>query len=263
MRVLTAVMLLAAACGDNLAHEDELPDIALERAWRGDDLPGCAIASPLLVESRGEPVLLAALASGDLIASAVDDGHELFRVALPAPADHVAHIAATPGVFGSRVVIPFMVESASTGERVAHQVVVLDLEERALDLDFPLLTLEASVPAQDGSGEVAFLPSNEYSRSAIPVAHPAGTTNGLAYVSFGNLQDIQPWHGWLFEIDLDAWAAGGGAVSAVFLATPESDCGPAGESGSSGMICGGGIWSPPGPTLFDTGDGDYELYVAT
>jgi len=264
MRALTAAVLLAAAaCGDNLAHEDELPGIALERAWRGDDLPGCAIASPLLVASRGEEVLLAALASGDLVASSTTDGHEVFRVALPAPADHVAHIAATPGVFGSRVVVPFMIEYASTGERIAHQVAVLDLEERALDLDFPLLTLEASIPASDGSGDVEFSPANAYSRSAVPVAHPAGSANGVAYVGFGNLQDIQPWHGWLFEIDLDAWQAGDEPVSAVFLATPESDCGPDGESGSSGMICGGGIWSPPGPTLFDKGGGDYELYVAT
>lgn len=261
----TRVVVLAlavTACGDNLSHEDQVAGVALERAWRGADQPDCAIASPLLVESRGEELLLAALASGDLVASSVADGHEVFRVALPAPAEQKVHVAATPGLSGSRVVVPFMLEDAGSGERLAHQVAVLDLEARALDADFPLLTLEAGIPATDGSGEVAFSPANAYSRSQVPVAHPAGSTLGLAYVGFGNLQDIQPWHGWLFEIDLDAWAAGGEAVSAVFLATPESDCGPAGESGSSGMICGGGIWSPPGPTLFEK-DGDYQLYVAT
>jgi hypothetical protein len=262
-RLAVLVLAAAAGCGDNHPHQDDLDVVSLERSWRGDDVPACAIASPLLVSSRGEDVLVAALADGTLIASSPVDGREIFQVGLPAPADHVAHIAATPGLFGTRVVVPFMIRRADGGERISHQVAVLDLEARALDVGFPLLTLEASLPASDGSGEVAFLPSNAYSRSEVAVAHPAGSTHGLAYVAFGNLQDIQPWHGWLFEIDLDAWAAGGEPVSAVFLATPESDCGPDGESGASGMICGGGIWSPPGPTLFETDGGEFELYVAT
>jgi hypothetical protein len=259
--ILAAVAV--AACGDNIPHPDELTEVGLERVWRGDDVPGCSIASPLLVESRGEEVLLAALASGEVVATSPADGSEVFRVALPAPADRWAHAAATPGVFGSRVLLPYMVRRNDNGERVAHRVAVLDLEARALDPDFPIIELSASVPASDGSGDVEFLAANAYSRSAVPIAHPAGSNHGLAYVGFGNLQDIQPWHGWLFELDLDAWAAGDDAISAVLLATPESDCGPAGESGSSDMICGGGIWSPPGPTLHETGDGDFELYVAT
>lgn len=263
-RCLLAAAFAAApiACGDNLPRADQAPALGLERAWRSPDLPGCTIASPLLVESRGQEVLLAALASGDVVATSSADGSEVFRVNLTAAAGRTTHIAATPGVFGSRVVIPYMVLQSDTGERVAHRVVVLDLETRALASSFPPLTLTASVPASDDSGEVEFLAANAYSRSAVPVAHPAGSTFGLAYVAFGNLQDIQPWHGWLFEIDLDAWAAGGERISAVLLATPETDCGPPGESGSSDMICGGGIWSPPGPTLFERDDG-FELYVAT
>lgn len=252
----------AAACGDDLPRGDEVAAVRLERAWRSEDAPGCAIASPLLVESRGEEVLLAALASGDLIATSPADGRELFRISLTAAAGEVTHIAATPGVSGSRVVIPYMVRRDDTGERVAHRVAVLDLETRSLAAGFPTITLAASLPASDGSGDVEFLPSNAYSRAAVPVAHPAGTTFGLAYAAFGNLQDIQPWHGWLFEIDLDAWTGGGDPISAVLVATPESDCGPAGESGANDMICGGGIWSPPGPQLFER-EGDFELYVAT
>lgn len=262
-RLAALALVAAAGCGDNIPHRDELAEVGLDRIWRGDDLPGCSIASPLLVESRGEEVLLASLASGGVVATSPADGSEVFRVALPVPADRWAHAAATPGVFGSRVVLPYMVRRNDNGDRVAHRVAVLDLETRALDPDFPTIELSASVPASDGSGDVEFLAANSYSRSAVPVAHPAGSSHGLAYVGFGNLQDIQPWHGWLFELDLDAWAAGGDAISAVLLATPESDCGPDGESGSSDMICGGGIWSPPGPTLYETEDGDFELYVAT
>jgi hypothetical protein len=263
--ILTAALAAAAAvagCGDDLPRADEVAALRLERAWRGADLPGCAIASPLLVSSRGAEVVLAALATGELVATSPDDGSEVFRVALPAPDGQIAHIAATPGLVGSRVVVAFMLERADTGERIAHQVAVVDLEARALDPGFPVITLAASQPASDGSGPVEFVPANSYSRAAVAIAQPAGSRHGLAYVGFGNLRDIQPWHGWLFEIDLDAWGGGGEPVSAVLLTTPESDCGPAGESGSSGMICGGGIWSPPGPTVFAQ-DGDFELYVAT
>ncbi len=260
--VAALALVATAACGDDLPRGGELEEVRLERAWRSDDAPGCTIASPLLVESRGAPVLLAALATGDVVATSPEDGSEVFRLELPAPAGQWAHAAATPGAFGSRVVIPYMLRRDDGGERMAHLVAVLDLEARALDPAFPIIELDASVPASDGSGDVEFLPANAYSRSAVPIAHPAGSSHGLAYIGFGNLQDIQPWHGWLFEIDLDAWAAGGDAISAVLLATPESDCGPAGESGSSDMICGGGIWSPPGPTLHEE-DGDFELYVAT
>ena len=258
-----AAAAAAASCGDNLSAPEQPDGLLLERVWRGDDLPGCTIASPLLVESRGEDVLLTALASGGVVGSSPVDGRELFRVSLPAPAGQWAHAAATPGVFGSRVVVPYMLRRNDNGERVAHLAAVIDLEARDLDAGFSIIQLDASVPAWDGSGEVEFLAANAYSRSAVPVAHPAGSRHGLAYVGFGNLQDIQPWHGWLFELDLDAWADGGDAISAVLLATPESDCGPAGESGSNDMICGGGIWSPPGPTLFERGDGSFELYVAT
>ncbi|HEU5057061.1 MAG TPA: hypothetical protein VFU21_11075 [Kofleriaceae bacterium] len=263
MRAWLAICLLAAACGDDLPRDDQLPELRLERVWRSQDAPGCTIASPLLVESRGEVVLLAALASGDVVATSPADGGEVFRVELPAPAGHRAHVAATPGVSGTSVVIPYMARREDSGDRTAHLVAVLDLEARALDPGFPTVELVASVPAWDDSGDVEFLPGNAYSRSAVAIARPAGSSRGLAYVGFGNLQDIQPWHGWLFELDLDAWAAGDGAVSAVLLATPESDCGPAGESGADDMICGGGIWSPPGPTVFDRGDGTFELYVAT
>lgn len=258
-----AVATAPIACGDNLPPPDDVAQVGLERVWRSDDAPGCTIASPLMVESRGDQVLLAALASGDVIATSPEDGSEVFRLTLPAPPGQVPHIAATPGLFGSRVVVPYMLRDADSGDRMDHAMAVIDLEARNFDGDFPVFFLAASIPASDESGAVEFLPAHAYSRAAVPVAHPAGSTHGLAYVAFGNLQDIQPWHGWLFEIDLDAWAAGGEPVSAVFLATPETDCGPDGESGSSDMICGGGIWSPPGPTLFDRGGGDFELYVAT
>jgi hypothetical protein len=259
------LLALAAACGDNLTRPPDPPgSVDLARAWRSADVPACAIASPVLVRSQGHDVLLTALADGVLLATSPADGAEVFRVTLAAPAGQETHIAATPGVLGSRLVVATMRRDAGTGARLAHDVVVVDLDTRAVDPAFPAVTLAASVPAQDGTGSVEFLPANAYSRSAIAVTRPADMIHGLAYVGFGNLRDIQPWHGWLFELDLDAWAAGGAAsaVSAVLLTTPEDDCGPPGESGSDDMICGGGIWAPPGPTVFEHAGG-FELYVAT
>src|SRR6185295_4865921 len=94
---------VVAACGD-----DDPPDppgsVDLVRVWRSDDLPGCGFASPQLLSSQGEEVLVTALSNGDVVAVSPDDGHEVFRVALPAPAGQVAHAAATPGVFGARLV---------------------------------------------------------------------------------------------------------------------------------------------------------------
>src|SRR5262245_30385198 len=131
---IVALALIAGGCGDDL---DPAGAVGLTRTWRGPDLPGCPIASPLLAVSRGEAILLAALADGTVIASDPDDGSEVFRVALPAGAGQVAHVAATPGLTGSRAVIPVMLRDADTGERLAHEVVVLDLEARALDPGFP------------------------------------------------------------------------------------------------------------------------------
>jgi hypothetical protein len=260
--VLTFPAVLAACDGPPRRLGDPPASVDLVRTWRSADVPGCALASPLLVTSQGQELLLTAYSDGVLIGTSLTDGSEVFRVALAAPAGQAVHIAATPGVLGSRVVVATMLRDAASARRLAHQVVVLDLETRALDPRFPALTLAASLPAEDG-GVVDFSPANAYSRAAIPTTHPADMTYGLAYVAYGNIQDIQPWHGWLFEIDLDAWAAGGTAVSGTFLATPERDCGPPGESGSDGMICGGGVWSPPGPTLVERTDGTFEIFVPT
>jgi hypothetical protein len=83
-------------------------------------------------------------------------------------------------------------------------------------------------------------------------------------VSFGNAATIQPYHGWVFEIDLDRWKSSGAdaAITSALLVTPETDCGVEGKSGAYEMICGGGVWTPAGPQVFPTPDG-FELIVPT
>ncbi len=257
-------LLVVASCGGDDAKlpPDSPHSLDLTRVWRSVDLPGCAMASPLLVSSQGQPLLLTALSSGVLVATSPVDGTEVFRVTLPAPAGQEAHIAATPGLLDGRVVLAYMLRDAGGGERRSHHIAVLDLETRALDSRFPVQRLSASLPDVDGLAQVVFNDPTAYSRSTIRTTRPAGMTYGLAYVSFGNIRDIQPWHGWLFELDLDVWAQGGSAVSATLLTTPESNCGPAGASGSDDMRCGGGIWTPSGPTLVEHAGG-FEIFVPT
>src|SRR5690606_38018698 len=81
---------------------------------------------------------------------------------------------------------------------------------------------------------------------------------GYAYVTFGANRDQGAWHGWLFEIDLDAWRSGsvGTAFSSVFVTTPEADC----DDGTGGKLCGGGLWAYAGPQIHHT-DADVEIYV--
>ena len=94
---------------------------------------------------------------------------------------------------------------------------------------------------------------------------------GLVYVSFGNVRDLQPWHGWLFEIDLDAWQATGGddadnPITGTLVTTATaSKCGEENSDGAREMRCGGGVWAARGPEVIaDPASPDgYALLVAT
>ena len=145
-----------------------------------------------------------------------------------------------------------------------YLVAVIDLEMRAYDTDYPAVELSAEISAIDGSGVVKFDPKTAWSKAALAHARTDDMKMGYVYVSFGGVQDTQPWHGWVFEIDLDAWKVTGpeAAVSAVLLTTPETACGEPGSTGRRGMICGAGVWAPAGPQVYPTVSG-FELLVPT
>jgi hypothetical protein len=102
------------------------------------------------------------------------------------------------------------------------------------------------------------------SRSEVVFGATDLNPEGFIYVSFGNARDIQPWHGWVFELDVESWRTSGApsAVTSVLLTTPETDCPVEGQSGSRDMICGGGVWAPSGPVIYPY-DGTFELIVPT
>ncbi len=230
----------------------------------------CAWASPQLHRADdGEQVIVT---SGERVAAfETDSGTPLWDFVLPAPDGEMAYVTGTPLKHEQLLVVAYHT-TARTDEardvgtrRLRHLVAVVDLDTHQLSALFPeTLELSAVVPASDGEGDVQFRPSNALARSDVTRGFEAGDTYGRAYVTFGNARDIQPWHGWAFEVDLDAWADSGvdTAQAAVFLVTPESDCGPAGQSGSRERICGGGLWAPSGQLIVQR-DGDYDVILAS
>jgi hypothetical protein len=224
----------------------------------------CIYASPLVVSSQGEELLLVAPRDGAITALSTQSGERVFEIVLPHAADETTSVIATPALDGQgRAFVAYHTERG--GVRLAQRVVVIDLEQRKLDAAFEPLTLSAEKPTHDGTGTVSFLASHSLARAALQFASTQASPDGFVYVSFGNARDVQPWHGWMFELDIAAWHAGGtGALRSVLLTTPGDECPVEGQSGSRDMICGGGIWSPTGPVIVaDEAHDSYELLVPT
>jgi hypothetical protein len=265
LAVLFLFSVVILSCGPGDPGKPDLKRL-FPWAWHfgAPTFEGCVLASPLHVKSQGEDLVLVTPSDGKITAVHPKTGEVVFEAQLDAPAGKIPSPIATPVVVEKRVIVAYQITD-EVARRESHHVVALDLEARALDPDFPKLSLEIELPTSDGTGTVPFLPSNALSRSAL--VHGANPENpeGFVYISFGNAADIQPWHGWVFEVDLRRWKAQGAdeAISAVFLATPENDCGLEGASGASDTKCGAGIWSPAGPRIQTTGDGDFELIVPT
>jgi len=246
-----------------------------EPAQRSDylskSLEGCFTATPLVVESQGEPFLLVTGGRGRISALDFETGDEAWSVVLPVSEGLRPFTVATPVRVGRHVFIAYGGFDPSISSdplenvpsRQEHRVAALDLEARELDPEFDPVTLEGGLPSVLGEGLVTFNPPTQLVRGAVQHMPEEGTLGHL-YVAAGNKGDIQPWHGWVFELDLEAWRADGptAAISARLLTTPELDCGEEGTSGMYDMVCGGGVWTPAGPQVFETPDG-HELLVPT
>jgi hypothetical protein len=269
--ILAALSLLlgSAACKDEKPPEDAPGPVGkeLKLLYRTADVAGCYLATPLLVESQGNKQLFTVSNRGVIRGVALATGEVSWSIALDVPDGHYADMTSTPALVdrpeGALAVVTYQL-TRDNGQRMRHGVIVVDIEARALHPGFPEVTLEASKPDADGTGTVVFDAGHAFSRATIPHGRTADSTLGFAYVSFGNIQDIQPWHGWMFELNLDAWLAGGAekAVTGVLLTTPETYCPVEERSGSRDQICGGGIWAPAGPKIYPMGD-TFEILVPT
>jgi len=227
-------------------------------------LRGCTFASPVAYDGAdGTEVLLV---TSETLSALSLDGEPLWSLTLPAPDGEMALAVATPVRIGHRLVVGYhTVERTSephdlNRERLRQRVVIVDLQARRIEEAFEPLDLHAEFPANDDQ-VVAFAATNTLGRALAHVATDGEL--GLVYATFGNARDIQPWHGFIFELDLDAWLERGAdaAISAEFLSTPEADCGRAGASGSRDRVCGGGMWAPSGPLVVERSSGP-ELFVS-
>jgi hypothetical protein len=244
-------------------------ELEVTRAWRSETFAGCLLASPQRVSIDETAAIVVASGDGRVALLDPETGTTRASLALPHPEGELAHVIATPALVpGPRLVVAWQdvlatVSDPARAPRSGHHVAIVDLRTMALDPAFPIVTLEGAVRSTDGTGDVPFLASNALSRSAL-VHAPSPTGLGRVYVSFGNARDIQPWHGWVFELDLDRWREQ--PISGLLLTTPTADCGPAGVSGDRDMVCGGGVWAPTGPLLVpgpSSDADDYTLIVPT
>lgn len=228
----------------------------------------CHFASPLSYEGSAGPRVL--LSVGHQIV-AIDPltGARDWGVELPAPLGEMGFVVGTPLLLEDRLVVAYHTTTATPDRRDVidtrhrHRVVVIDLESGSLDSAFEGLELGGSVLDADGE-EVPFEPRQNLGRAQLVGGKLPGDAFGKVYVTFGNARDIQPWHGFAIEVDLDLWLAEGrdAAITGFFVDTPESDCGPRGQSGSRERVCGGGLWAPTGPLLLPREEG-YELILAS
>jgi hypothetical protein len=229
---------------------------------------GCLFGSPLAYQGPDGPEVVVVSGDGHVAALSQDDGRARFDLRLPARPDQMTLVVATPALIDDRRLavawqdVPADSDSPVTDTRFSHRVAIVDLDRGELDDAFSVVELAGGANATEG-GVVDFRP--EYALSRASLVHAEGKSGrGYVYVSFGNVRDIQPFHGFVFELDLDAWRDRGesAAISAVLVTTPETDCGSTGHSGAREMVCGGGIWAPAGPEVVTTDEG-FEMIVPT
>ncbi|MGJ0484445.1 MAG: hypothetical protein ACR65R_07910 [Methylomicrobium sp.] len=220
------------------------------------------IASPLLSSVQDKTLLVVPGSNGLIAMLNAETGALDWEIMAPAPEGQQVELVSTPVKVEDKLIIVY--QCLERGVRVSHRLAVIDMANKRLDEAFPVLELAAEKSAEEGRAVVTFNPPTAYSHAALRHAPKSRGGLGVVYAGFGNAGDTQPFHGWLFEIDLDVWREQGPkqAVAATLLTTPEAECPVTVESGTQEMICGGGIWTPPGPQIYPSGD-SYEILVPT
>ncbi len=266
LSLLAISLLITVSVSDCFAKAKIAPRYKLSKIFPTPQNPSAnfdasIIASPLLNLSQGKPQIIVPISDGTVAALDGHNGKLAWQMKLPTPEGQRAELIATPVIVDNALVVIYQV--TKDGIRTSHRLAVIDLATKTFDASFPVLELTAEKPGID-SKPVKFNPPTAYSHAALKHIKPSGSRWGLIYAGFGNAGDTQPFHGWLFEIDMDAWRKQGNsrAIKNVLLTTPQADCPVTIESGTQEMICGGGIWSPSGIQIFPQKDG-FEIIVPT
>lgn len=264
----TALFYLAACNAFYHASSPDKPDrFRLVSIFPSDKLPSITfgssmMASPVQHVLNGQTRIIVPVSDGTIAALDADTGDLLWQLKVPTSEGQQGQLVASPVVVDDLLVVVY--QNLADGMRVGHHLAVLDLANNQWHGGFPVLTVAAEQATSDGKDVVKFNPPNAYSHAALKHWRPNAKQQGYVYASFGNAADVQPFHGWLFEVDLDAWRQQNSqqAIKNILLTTPETYCPKKMEYGTQEMICGGGIWGPAGPLLETSGD-EAELFVAT
>jgi len=270
-RCFPAIILFVSfisACSTNQHPICTLPEaFTLEKVFPtthfpSDTFDASIIASTLLDLSQTQPRLIVPVSDGLIAALDAETGTLLWKLQLPCGSGQQAELIATPVMIGDKLVVSY--QCLEQGVRTRHQLVVVDLNNNRLDNSFPVLTFAAELTTTDGKGKVKFNPPTAYSHAELKHLARTGSQRGFVYAAFGNAADVQPFHGWVFEIDMDAWQQQGltKAINHVLLTTAEADCPVKMEYGTQEMICGGGVWAPTGLLVVEN-NGDAELFIPT
>jgi hypothetical protein len=215
-------------------------------------------ASPQLVRLPDRPPFLLLLDSSGMVA-AIDPstGRRLWQAQLGRPSEEEVFARTAPGQFGDRVMLVYQATNHTTGA-VENRALVLRLRDGKQDTRFPPFVFDARVPAI-GGGEARFDQALHMAR-AVSIL-PSQQGEDRAYITFSGTDETQPWHGWLFEVDLDRWKLGfaNRAISAAFVPTPEANCKGTAELEE---VCGGGMWAYEGAKI-EVGASGPEILVQT
>ena len=231
--------------------------IEVDSIWTSSKFTNCAYASAQVWNDN-----IIAMGGGRVVNLDPDTGDEIWRFEIPVPDGQFATIIATPAIVADLLVGEYHTTEDGGSKREEHFVYVLDLNTGELAADFEPWRVNGTF---DGNGlTIPFTAANALGRAHILHGMLPDSVLGRVYVTYGNARDIQPWHGFAFELDLDVWKQSGpdAAVMGSLITTPELDCGTPGESGSRDRFCGGGLWSPSGSLLIDRGD-TYDIIMAT
>ncbi|MEM9074415.1 MAG: hypothetical protein AAGE52_38330 [Myxococcota bacterium] len=252
MRLLWVLAAVLVGCSSGSSAETDaggtdggaLPQAS--RLFRSAEFRGCAYASPRRFDLDGRALVLAAEDIGIVHALDAATGDEVWslEIAPELPAQDI-YLLSTPAIFGERALFGWQEVIGDQVNRVRHRVRVVDLRTGTWDEAYEPLDLEGRVPAADGSGEVVFDSLRQLMRSEIEI------DGDHAFVPLGNGPSRQPFHGWIFELDLNAWRDGSAsdAIAALLCTTAENDCGPTGSD--SPMRCGGGVWNAAGMVSYE------------
>ncbi|MBK8815268.1 MAG: hypothetical protein IPN42_07045 [Methylococcaceae bacterium] len=257
-----AALCLLIAQADTLIPRYRLTPVFPSHAQAVASFDASIIAGLLLDSSQDQPNIIIPVSTGSLVGIDGKTGSVLWRLDIPRAKNQKIELAATPVIVDNKMIVSYQV--VEKGVRISHRMAVVDLVERRWDDNFQTLELHAQQKTADGKATVKFNPPTAYSHAALKYAASPNSRLGFVYAGFGNASDTQPFHGWLFEIDLDAWfhQENNKVISGVLLTTPEPQCPVNLEYGTQEMICGGGIWAPAGPKIIQS-DSGYELLVPT